>query len=57
MSKLIATQKAVHQVAEDLVNEGIQPSIILIQERTGGSYSTVKKWFEMWLDELGRTAH
>lgn len=55
MSKLIATQKAVYQAAQDLVNEGIEPSIILIQERTGGSYTTVKKWFELWLEE--RQAH
>lgn len=49
MSKTIATQKAVDEAAQALLQEGIEPSIILIKRRIGGgSYSSIQKCFDIW---------
>jgi hypothetical protein len=43
MPKPIATYDAVAQTAEALLNESQDPTLIAIQERTGGSFSTIKQ--------------
>lgn len=48
MAKPVATQEAVFAAADALVAEGKEPSTTLVQERTGGSYTTVKRHIETW---------
>ena len=48
MARQVATQEVVFSVAEALVSEGIEPSLTVVQGRTGGSYTTVKRHLEMW---------
>lgn len=49
MVKPIATQETVFAAADALVAEGVaEPSLTQVQERTGGSYTTVKRHLEAW---------
>lgn len=49
MAKQIVTQEGVNQACEALIAEGIEPSIVAVQERIGGgSYTTVKKYLVEW---------
>ncbi|MEL5849802.1 MAG: DNA-binding protein [Candidatus Igneacidithiobacillus chanchocoensis] len=49
MSRQIVTPDAVAAAAESLIAEGVEPSIIAVQARVGGgSYSTVKKFLDVW---------
>lgn len=49
MARQIVTQQAVTESAETLVAEGVEPSIVTVQARIGGgSYSTVKKFLDIW---------
>ena len=48
MAKPVATQEAVFAAADALVAEGKEPSMTFVQERTGGSYTTVKRHLEAW---------
>jgi chromosome segregation ATPase len=48
MPKPIATYEAVAQTAESLLNESQEPTLIAIQERTGGSFSTIKRHLDVW---------
>jgi hypothetical protein len=49
MARQLATPEAVSAAADALVAEGIaEPSVKQVQERTGGSYSTVKPLLEAW---------
>jgi chromosome segregation ATPase len=48
MPKPIATYDAVSQTAEALLNESQDPTLIAIQERTGGSFSTIKRHLDVW---------
>lgn len=48
MAKPVATQEAVFAAADALAAEGKEPSMTLVQERTGGSYTTVKRHLEAW---------
>ena len=48
MAKPAATQEAVFAAADALVAEGKEPSMTLVQERTGCSYTTVKRHLEAW---------
>ena len=48
MAKPVATQEAVFAAADALVADGKEPSMTLVQERTGGSYTTVKRHLEAW---------
>lgn len=43
-----ATQEAVIQAAEDLAAHGLTPTVKLVRERTGGSFTTVKEWLDGW---------
>lgn len=48
MSRIVATEKAVHEAADALVAEGVEPGTLNVQERTKGSYTTVNKHLESW---------
>lgn len=49
MARQIVTQEAVSEVAQGLIREGQEPSIIAVQSRIGGgSYSTVKRYLDAW---------
>ncbi|MCW5231712.1 DNA-binding protein [Verminephrobacter eiseniae] len=48
MAKQVATQEVVFAVADALVAEGVVPSLTVVQGRTGGSYTTVKRYLEAW---------
>jgi chromosome segregation ATPase len=48
MARQVATQEAVFAAADTLVAEGKEPSMMLVQERTGGSYTTVKRHLQAW---------
>ncbi len=53
MAKQIVTQEGVNQACESLVAEGIEPSIVAVQERIGGgSYSTVKRYMDEWKKQI-----
>lgn len=52
MARQIVTQQAVNEVADALVTEGLDPSIMAVQSRIGGgSYSTVKRCLDAWKQE------
>ena len=49
MARQIVTQQAVTEVADALLAEGLDPSIMNVQSRIGGgSYSTVKRYLDVW---------
>jgi chromosome segregation ATPase len=48
MPKPIATYEAVAQTAEALLTENQDPTLIAIQERIGGSFSTIKRHLDVW---------
>lgn len=48
MAKQVATEEVVFAAADTLVAEGKEPSLKVVQERTGGSYTTVKRHLEAW---------
>jgi tripartite-type tricarboxylate transporter receptor subunit TctC len=48
MPKQIATYDAVAQAAEALLTENQDPTLIAIQERIGGSFSTIKRHLDVW---------
>ncbi|GBU09108.1 hypothetical protein AwWohl_02460 [Gammaproteobacteria bacterium] len=49
MAQKIITQEIVAQVAQDLLNEGTEPSSNNIQKRVGGgSFTTVKRYLDIW---------
>lgn len=52
MARQIVTQQAVNEVADALVAQGLDPSIMTVQSRIGGgSYSTVKRYLDVWKQE------
>ncbi len=42
------TEEQTHEAADALVAEGTKPTVLLVRERIGGSYSTVKKYLDTW---------
>lgn len=48
MTRAIVTAEAVSAVADALVAEGLEPSLVLVQSRLGGSYTTVKRYLDAW---------
>lgn len=49
MARQIVTQALVSEAAEALTLEGAEPSIVAVQQRVGGgSYSTVKRYLDLW---------
>lgn len=51
MVKKVVTQESVFAAADAIVAEGKEPSFKLVQERTGGSYTTIKPYLESWESE------
>jgi len=57
MARQIVTQQAVTEAAEALIVEGAEPSIVAVQARIGGgSYSTVKKFLDVWRQQRAEAA-
>jgi chromosome segregation ATPase len=57
MARQIVTQQAVIEAAEALIVEGAEPSIVAVQARIGGgSYSTVKKFLDVWKQQRAEAA-
>ena len=57
MARQIVTQQAVTDAAEALIVEGAEPSIVAVQARIGGgSYSTVKKFLDVWKQQRAEAA-
>lgn len=57
MARQIVTQQAVADAAEALIVEGAEPSIVAVQARIGGgSYSTVKKFLDVWRQQRAEAA-
>ncbi len=55
MARQIVTQQAVNEAADALATEGQEASIVSVQERIGGgSYSTVKRFLDVWRDERSK---
>ena len=48
MARAIVTPEAVAEAAQALLASGQEPTVILIQERTGGSFTTVKRHLDAW---------
>lgn len=48
MVKKVVTQESVFAAADAIVAEGKDPSFKMVQERTGGSYTTIKPYLEAW---------
>lgn len=56
MAKQIVTQEAVNQACKALFAEGLDPSIVTVQERVGGgSYTTVKRYLDIWKQQRAET--
>jgi chromosome segregation ATPase len=57
MARQIVTQQAVTEAAEALILEGAEPSIVAVQAHIGGgSYSTVKKFLDVWKQQRAEAA-
>jgi chromosome segregation ATPase len=49
MAKALVTQERVFEVAQGLVEQGIAPTILNVQDGIGGgSYTTVKRYLDQW---------
>ena len=49
MAKALVTQERVFEVAQGLVEQGIAPTILNVQDSIGGgSYTTVKRYLDQW---------
>lgn len=48
MARPVVTQEFVDTAADMLLSEGTTPTVILVQEQTGGSYTTVKRYLDRW---------
>ena len=49
MAKAVVTQERVFEVAEALVEQGVTPTILNVQDGIGGgSYTTVKRYLDQW---------
>jgi len=48
MAKQVATKEVVFAAADAFATRGIDPTTVLVQERTGGSYTTVKRLLDEW---------
>ncbi|MBB0025518.1 DNA-binding protein [Ralstonia pickettii] len=56
MSKRIVTEMAVHEAADALHSAGTAPTTIKVQERTGGSFTTVHRYLKTWEEARARDA-
>ena len=51
MAKPVATQELVFETARVLIAEGVDPSMLNVQARIGGSYTTIKRHLDAWKDQ------
>lgn len=56
MSKSTATEIAVHEAADALQSAGTAPSLVNVQARTGGSYTTIQRHLKTWHEARARDA-
>jgi len=56
MGRVGITRDQVFEAADGLASEGIQPTVKLIRERTGGSFSTITPHLAAWKEERGAAA-
>jgi colicin import membrane protein len=56
MARTGITRDQVFEEADTLADEGIQPTVKLVRERIGGSYSTITPRLAAWKDERGGKA-
>ncbi len=56
MAKPIATFEVVSAAADAIAAAGMEPTLTLVQERTGGSYTTVKRHLEKWFESRREAA-
>lgn len=56
MAKRIVTESTVHEAADALQSAGVAPTTITVQERTGGSYTTVQRYLKNWQEARARDA-
>lgn len=57
MARQIVTSERVAEIANALVLEGQEPSIVAVQAQIGGgSYSTVKRYLDVWRQERAEAA-
>lgn len=56
MAKPLATLESVSAAASVIVAEGKEPTLTEVQRRTGGSYTTVKRYLEAWHEQREREA-
>lgn len=56
MAKRIVTRELVTAAAEALIAAGIEPTVKLVQDRTGGSFSTVQPLLKTWKVSRGESA-
>ena len=55
MAKAVVTQERVFEVAEALVEQGVTPTILNVQDGIGGgSYTTVKRYLDQWKEAAPR---
>lgn len=55
MPRVGITRDQVFETATTLAEEGIQPTVKLIRDKIGGSYSTITPLFAAWKDERSTT--
>ncbi len=49
MAKQVATQELVFKAAAEMLTEGVEPSLLLVQAKIGGgSYTTIKRFLDQW---------
>lgn len=51
MAKQVATREVVFAAADAIAAQGAEPTTVLVQARTGGSYTTVKRLLDDWTDK------
>lgn len=51
MARKVVTQELVNQAADDLISEGKEPTLVDIQARIGGSFTSIKKCLDHWKEE------
>jgi colicin import membrane protein len=56
MPRTGVTREQVFEAADQLAQEGIQPTTKLVRDRTGGSFSTITPHLAVWKDERGGRA-
>lgn len=56
MAKHIVTESTVHEAADSLQSAGVTPTTITVQERTGGSFTTVQRHLKTWQEARARDA-